>query len=37
MWIGAAVMGALGWFIGDSIQQWLYFKQMGIRRGRGGS
>ncbi|GEM_PF-1585120 len=37
LWISAALLGALGWFIGDSIQQWLLFKQTGIKRGRGGN
>jgi len=37
LWICAALLGALGWFIGDSIQQWLLFKQTGIKRGRGGN
>jgi hypothetical protein len=37
MWIGAIVLGMLGWFIGDSIQQYLYLKQTGIKRGRGGN
>lgn len=37
LWISAAMLGALGWFIGDSIQQWLLFKQTGIKRGRGGN
>ena len=36
MWISSSGLGALGWFIGDSIQQWLLFKQTGIKRGRGG-
>jgi serine/threonine protein kinase, bacterial len=37
MWVMAAVLGALGWFIGDLIQQWLYLKQTGLKRGRGGN
>ena len=37
MWIGAIVMGSLGWFAGDSVQQYLYLKQTGIQRGRGGN
>lgn len=32
MWLGAAVLGALGWFLGDLVQQWLYLRQTGIRR-----
>jgi len=37
MWSAAAVLGALGWFIGDSIQQWLLFKQTGLKRGHRGN
>jgi len=32
LWIGAALVGALGWFLGDMIQQWLFLRKMGIRR-----
>jgi serine/threonine-protein kinase len=32
MWIGAAVLGALGWFLGDLVQQWLFLRQTGMRR-----
>jgi len=32
MWLGAAIMGILGWFLGDLIQQWLYLRQTGMRR-----
>jgi hypothetical protein len=32
MWLGAAVLGALGWFLGDLVQQWLYLRQTGMRR-----
>lgn len=36
MWISSIGLGALGWFIGDSIQQWLLFKQTGLKRGHRG-
>ena len=36
MLLGAAGMGALCWFVGDTIQQYLFLKQTGIQRGRGG-
>jgi len=32
MWLGAAVLGALGWFLGDLVQQWLFLRQTGMRR-----
>lgn len=32
MWIGSASLGALGWFLGDLVQQWLYLRKTGIRR-----
>jgi len=32
MWVGAAVIGVAGWFLGDLVQQWLYLRQTGIRR-----
>ncbi len=32
MWIGAAVLGALAWFLGDLVQQWLFLRQTGMRR-----
>jgi len=32
MWVGAAVMGSLGWFLGDLVQQWLYLRKTGMRR-----
>lgn len=32
LWFGAALVGALGWFLGDLIQQWLYLRKAGIRR-----
>lgn len=32
MWVGAAALGALGWFLGDLVQQWLYLRQTGMRR-----
>jgi tRNA A-37 threonylcarbamoyl transferase component Bud32 len=32
LWIGASLVGALGWFLGDLIQQWLYLRKAGIRR-----
>ena len=32
MWLGAAALGALGWFLGDLVQQWLYLRQTGMRR-----
>ena len=36
LWIVAALAGALGWFLGDLVQQYLYLKQTGIKRGLGG-
>jgi hypothetical protein len=36
-WISAAVLGAVGWFVGDLVQQFMYLKQTGMKRGRGGS
>ncbi len=32
MWVGSALLGALGWFLGDLVQQWLYWRRLGIRR-----
>jgi hypothetical protein len=32
MWVGSALSGALGWFLGDLVQQWLYLRKTGIRR-----
>ena len=37
LWIVAALAGALGWFLGDLVQQYLFLKQTGIKRGIGGS
>jgi hypothetical protein len=36
MWLGAAVMGALGWFLGDLAQQYLLLRQTGLKRRLGG-
>ena len=33
MWLWAAVLGALGWFLGDLVQQWVFLRQTGVRRG----
>jgi len=30
--VGATLVGALAWFLGDSVQQWFVLKQTGIRR-----
>lgn len=32
MWLGAAILGALGWFLGDLVQQWVYLRNTGVRR-----
>lgn len=32
IWIGAAGIGALAWFLGDLVQQWVYLRQTGMRR-----
>jgi hypothetical protein len=32
LWIGAAAVGMLGWFVGDLVQQWVYLRQAGVRR-----
>ncbi len=32
MWVVSALLGGLGWLIGDSIQQTLYFRQYGYQR-----
>ncbi|MDH7487086.1 MAG: hypothetical protein QHJ81_12515 [Anaerolineae bacterium] len=32
MWLGAAALGALGWFLGDLVQQWVYLRQTGMQR-----
>jgi tRNA A-37 threonylcarbamoyl transferase component Bud32 len=32
MWVGAAVLGVSGWFLGDLVQQWLFLRQTGMRR-----
>jgi len=32
MWVGAALLGATGWFLGDLVQQWLYLRKTGIQR-----
>jgi hypothetical protein len=32
LWIISALLGGLGWFIGDLIQQYLFLKQQGLRR-----
>jgi serine/threonine-protein kinase len=32
MWVGAALLGATGWFLGDLVQQWLYLRKTGIKR-----
>lgn len=32
LWLGAAGMGALGWFLGDLIHQYLNMRQTGLRR-----
>jgi tRNA A-37 threonylcarbamoyl transferase component Bud32 len=32
MWIGSAIVGALGWFLGDLMQQWLFLRTNGFQR-----
>ena len=32
MWVGSALLGAAGWFIGDLVQQWIYLRHHGMRR-----
>jgi len=32
VWVSAAVVSVLGWFLGDLVQQWLYLRQAGMRR-----
>lgn len=32
MWVGSAMLGASGWFLGDLVQQWLYLRKTGIPR-----
>lgn len=32
LWLGSALVGAAGWFVGDVIQQWLYLRAHGVRR-----
>lgn len=32
MWIFSALIGALGWFLGDLVQQYLFLRQRGFRR-----
>jgi hypothetical protein len=34
--IFAALVGALGWFLGDLVQQFVFLRQTGLRRGLGG-
>lgn len=34
VWIGGLILGAVGWFLGDMAQQYLYLKQTGLRRER---
>ena len=36
LWISSACMGALGWFLGDMVQQYFLYRQTGMRRGIGG-
>ena len=33
-WIGGLTLGAVGWFLGDMMQQYLHLKQTGLRRER---
>jgi hypothetical protein len=33
-WIGALPLGALGWFLGDLVQQWVFLRQTGLPRKR---
>jgi len=33
-WIGSTLLGAVGWFLGDLVQEYLYFQQTGLRRPR---
>jgi len=37
MWISAAILGAVGWFLGDLVQQYFFMRQTGLKRGLGGS
>ncbi|MBL7198550.1 MAG: protein kinase [Anaerolineae bacterium] len=36
MWISGALLGALGWFLGDLLHQYMLYRQTGFRRGIGG-
>ncbi len=33
-WIGAAVLGSVGWFLGDMVDQYLFLRRTGVRRRR---
>lgn len=33
-WIAGAILGAVGWFLGDMIQQYLWLRQTGLQRER---
>jgi hypothetical protein len=33
MWISAAILGVVGWFLGDLVQQYLYMRQTSLKRG----
>jgi serine/threonine-protein kinase len=37
MLVAAVILGALGWFLGDLVQQYLFLRQTGLKRGPGGS
>ncbi len=37
LWINAAILGTLGWFLGDLVQQYMFMRQTGLKRGLRGS